>query len=153
MVVFFFSSPATLTKAQDSSTSCASKLIPCQPYLATTTQPPGSCCNSIKEAVSKELPCLCKIYNDPTLFKSLGLNVSQAIMLSQRCGVTTDLSNCSGIVDSDFLLVWFMFFFRGWLMVLSLLRFKKLQFDLKLLFVSHKQKTENSRYWFSSFSL
>ncbi|KAJ6393855.1 hypothetical protein OIU77_023149 [Salix suchowensis] len=100
MMVVFFSSTATLTKAQDSSTSCASKLIPCQPYLTTTTQPPGSCCNSIKEAVAKELPCLCKIYNDPNLFKSLGLNVSQAIMLSQRCGVTTDLSNCSASAAS-----------------------------------------------------
>ncbi|KAF9689468.1 hypothetical protein SADUNF_Sadunf01G0095300 [Salix dunnii] len=100
MVVVFISSTATLTKAQDSSTSCASKLIPCQPYLSTTTQPPGSCCNSIKEAVAKELPCLCKIYNDPNLFKSLGLNVSQAVMLSQRCGVTTDLSNCNASAPS-----------------------------------------------------
>ncbi|XP_011018245.1 PREDICTED: lipid transfer-like protein VAS isoform X2 [Populus euphratica] len=95
MVVVFFSSATTLTRAQDQSTSCASKLVPCQAYLSTTTQPPDTCCNSIKEAVANELPCLCKIYNDPTLFQSLGINVTQAVMLSQRCGVTTDLSSCS----------------------------------------------------------
>ncbi|CAK7355787.1 unnamed protein product [Dovyalis caffra] len=92
----------TLTEAQDTSTSCASKLAPCQPYLSTTTTPPGSCCNPIKEAVAKELPCLCKIYSDPNLLQGLGINVTQAVMLSQRCGVPTDLSSCNGIVDSVF---------------------------------------------------
>ncbi|PNT54051.1 hypothetical protein POPTR_001G119000v4 [Populus trichocarpa] len=95
MVVVFFSSATTLTRAQDQSTSCASKLVPCQAYLSTTTQPPDSCCNSIKEAVANELPCLCKLYNDPNLFQSLGINVTQAVMLSQRCGVTTNLTSCS----------------------------------------------------------
>ncbi|KAJ7010873.1 hypothetical protein D5086_001066 [Populus alba] len=94
MAVVFFSSATTLTRAQDQNTACASKLVPCQAYLSTTTQPPDSCCNSIKEAVANELPCLCKLYNDPNLFQSLGINVTQAVMLSQRCGVTTDLSRC-----------------------------------------------------------
>ncbi|XP_011033913.1 PREDICTED: lipid transfer-like protein VAS isoform X1 [Populus euphratica] len=94
MVVVVSSCTTTLTKAQDSSTSCATKLAPCQPFLATTTTPPDSCCNPIKEAVAKELPCLCKLYNDPNLFPSLGINVTQAVMLSQRCGVTTNLSSC-----------------------------------------------------------
>lgn len=107
MAVVFFSSATTLTRAQDQSTSCASKLVPCQAYLSTTTQPPDSCCNSIKEAVANELPCLCKLYNDPNLFQSLGINVTQAVMLSQRCGVTTDLSRCGGIYFGFWVLIYF----------------------------------------------
>ncbi|KAF9685713.1 hypothetical protein SADUNF_Sadunf03G0082800 [Salix dunnii] len=102
VAVVFFSSTTTLTKAQDSSTSCATKLVPCQDFLATTTTPPASCCNPIKEAVANELPCLCKIYNDPVLLPSLGINVTQALLLSKRCNVTSDLSSCNGITDSVF---------------------------------------------------
>ncbi|KAJ7003894.1 protein YLS3-like [Populus alba x Populus x berolinensis] len=94
MAVVFSTCTTTLTKAQESSTSCATKLIPCQAFLATTTTPPATCCNPIKEAVAKELPCLCKLYNDPNLFPSLGINVTQAVNLSQRCGVTTNLTSC-----------------------------------------------------------
>lgn len=94
MAVVFSSCTTTLTKAQESSTSCATKLTACQAFLATTTTPPDNCCNPIKEAVAKELPCLCKLYNDPYLFPSLGINVTQATKLSERCGVTTNLSSC-----------------------------------------------------------
>ncbi|KAG6780953.1 hypothetical protein POTOM_013833 [Populus tomentosa] len=94
MAVIFSTCTTTLTKAQESSTSCATKLVPCQAFLATTTTPPDNCCNPIKEAVAKELPCLCKLYNDPNLFTSLHINVTQAVNLSQRCGVTTNLTSC-----------------------------------------------------------
>ncbi|KAJ6705723.1 BIFUNCTIONAL INHIBITOR/LIPID-TRANSFER PROTEIN/SEED STORAGE 2S ALBUMIN SUPERFAMILY PROTEIN-RELATED [Salix purpurea] len=105
VALVFVSSTATLTKAQNSSTSCATKLISCSPYLATTTTPPDSCCNPIKEAVKNELPCLCTIYNDPKLLPSFGVNVSQAVLLSKRCGVPSDLTSCNGITDS----VWGIF--------------------------------------------
>uniref|UniRef100_A0A6N2JY27 Bifunctional inhibitor/plant lipid transfer protein/seed storage helical domain-containing protein n=1 Tax=Salix viminalis TaxID=40686 RepID=A0A6N2JY27_SALVM len=95
VALVFVSSTATLTKAQNSSTSCATKLIPCQAFLATTTTPPDGCCNPIKEAVKNELPCLCNIYNDPNLLPSIGVNVSQAVLLSKRCGVSSDLTNCN----------------------------------------------------------
>ncbi|KAJ6677560.1 hypothetical protein OIU85_008164 [Salix viminalis] len=93
VALVFVSSTATLTKAQDS--SCAAKLVPCQPFLATTTTPPDSCCNSIKEAVTNELPCLCKIYNDPILLPALGVNVTQVELLSKRCGVPSNLTTCN----------------------------------------------------------
>ncbi|KAB5564394.1 hypothetical protein DKX38_004448 [Salix brachista] len=95
VALVFVSSTATLTKAQDSSTSCATKLLPCQAFLATTTTPPDSCCNPIKEAVTNELPCLCKIYNDPNLLPALVVNVTQAVLLSTRCGVPSNLTNCN----------------------------------------------------------
>jgi len=87
------------TGAQDPMT-CASKLVACQAFLNTTTTPPESCCGPIKEAVKTDLLCLCNLYNDPTVFSSLNINVTQAVQLSRRCGVTTDLSNCKTAAQS-----------------------------------------------------
>ncbi|XP_074358113.1 non-specific lipid transfer protein GPI-anchored 7-like [Apium graveolens] len=86
--------------------SCASGLVPCADYLNATTKPPASCCDPIKEAVTKQLPCLCNLYNTPGLLKSFGINVTQAIRLPTLCGVPGDLcqgggkSNSSSIVPA-----------------------------------------------------
>ncbi|KAK1381868.1 hypothetical protein POM88_019603 [Heracleum sosnowskyi] len=74
--------------------SCASGLVPCADYLNATTKPPASCCDPIKEAVTKQLPCLCNLYNTPGLLKSFGINVTQAVKLPTLCGVPGDL--CQG---------------------------------------------------------
>ncbi|CAI0541281.1 unnamed protein product [Linum tenue] len=81
---------ATFTEAQgggSNAPSCASKLIPCTP--------PASCCDPIKEAVRTELPCLCNLYNTPGLLASFGINVTQAVALTTRCGISADTSSCS----------------------------------------------------------
>ncbi|KAF8066086.1 hypothetical protein N665_1162s0011 [Sinapis alba] len=80
-------------KAQEA-TTCVSKLVPCFSALTTTTRPPNECCDSIKEAVKDELPCLCTVYNTPGLLSSFNVTTAQALNLSRRCGVTTDLSAC-----------------------------------------------------------
>lgn len=67
--------------------SCASGLVPCVDYLNATTKPPSSCCDPLKEAVTKQLPCLCNLYNTPGLLKSFGINVTEATRLPNLCGV------------------------------------------------------------------
>uniref|UniRef100_A0A0D3E4P0 Bifunctional inhibitor/plant lipid transfer protein/seed storage helical domain-containing protein n=1 Tax=Brassica oleracea var. oleracea TaxID=109376 RepID=A0A0D3E4P0_BRAOL len=76
-------------------TTCVNKLVPCFSALTTTTKPPKDCCDSIKEAVEDELPCLCTVYNTPGLLSQFNVSTAQALNLSRRCDVTTDLSACS----------------------------------------------------------
>ncbi|CAN1834283.1 Non-specific lipid transfer protein GPI-anchored 7 [Linum perenne] len=89
----------TVTEAQGTANfpSCASKLVPCAEYIGNTTKPPATCCDPIKEAVKTELPCLCNLYNTPGLLNSFGINVTQAIGLTKRCGISADISNCSKV--------------------------------------------------------
>ncbi|KAJ0265754.1 Non-specific lipid transfer protein GPI-anchored 7 [Hirschfeldia incana] len=77
-------------------TTCVNKLVPCFSALTTTTRPPKDCCDSIKEAVKDELPCLCTVYNTPGLLSTFNVTTAQALNLSRRCDVTTDLSACPG---------------------------------------------------------
>ncbi|XP_018457778.1 non-specific lipid transfer protein GPI-anchored 7 [Raphanus sativus] len=77
-------------------TTCVNKLVPCFSALTTTTRPPKECCDSIKEAVKDELQCLCTVYNTPGLLSGFNVSTAQALNLSRRCDVTTDLSACSG---------------------------------------------------------
>ncbi|KAJ4846542.1 hypothetical protein Tsubulata_013544 [Turnera subulata] len=100
MVVLFMATTTSFTEAQDV-LSCAQNLIPCQPYLNETVTPPANCCNPIKEAVTKDLTCLCNLYNDPNLLASLNVNVTQAIELTGRCNIPADISQCKGVPGND----------------------------------------------------
>nr|GLL39334.1 lipid transfer-like protein VAS [Ipomoea trifida] len=73
--------------------SCAYNLIPCAAYL-NSTKPPASCCDALKESVTKELSCLCNLYNNPELLKSLGVNITEALQLPKHCGISNDVSAC-----------------------------------------------------------
>ncbi|XP_055822233.1 non-specific lipid transfer protein GPI-anchored 7 [Solanum dulcamara] len=90
---------ATTTEAQ--TTSCASKLVPCAPYLNSTSKPPASCCDPLREAVTKDLQCLCKLYENPTLLPSLGINVTQIIALTKNCNIPGDLTACKAASPSS----------------------------------------------------
>lgn len=79
--------------------SCASGLVSCADYLNATSTPPASCCKPLKDAVAKQLQCLCNLYNTPGLLKSFGINVTQAIRLPTLCGVSGDL--CQGGKNSS----------------------------------------------------
>lgn len=79
--------------------TCAAKLVPCAEYL-NSTNPPASCCNPIKEAVTTDLACLCNLYNTPGLLASMGINVTQALQLTRACGVPNDTSTCKGTIVS-----------------------------------------------------
>ncbi|TKY55407.1 lipid transfer protein VAS [Spatholobus suberectus] len=83
----------TMSLAEAQSTpSCAQDLATCADSL-NSTNPSSTCCNSIKQAVAKELTCLCDLFNSP-LLQSINVTVDQALALSRRCGVTSDLSSC-----------------------------------------------------------
>ncbi|KAK7264418.1 hypothetical protein RJT34_32027 [Clitoria ternatea] len=73
--------------------SCAQDLVPCANYL-NSTSPPSSCCNPLKQTVNTQLKCLCDLFYTPGLLQGFNISVDQALQLSRRCGVTSDLSNC-----------------------------------------------------------
>ncbi|TXG51090.1 hypothetical protein EZV62_023614 [Acer yangbiense] len=97
MVVFVVVVMATtrLTEAQQIP-SCASKLSDCAVFIGNATSKPNeACCNSIKEAVANELPCLCTLYNTPGLLASLNISVTDALRVSNDCNVKNGLSTCN----------------------------------------------------------
>jgi hypothetical protein len=89
--------------AQSSSTQdCAAKLSSCAAYLNTTGTPPDTCCDPIKEAVKNELKCLCGLYSSPEIFKAFNINVTQALGLSKRCGLSDTTEACKSNCPSIF---------------------------------------------------
>ncbi|EOA35860.1 hypothetical protein CARUB_v10021100mg [Capsella rubella] len=79
----------------EAQTECVSKLVPCFSYLNITTKPSKVCCDSIEEAVEKELSCLCTIYTTPGLLAQFNVSTAQALGLSSRCDVDTNISACN----------------------------------------------------------
>ncbi|XP_043687432.1 non-specific lipid transfer protein GPI-anchored 9 [Telopea speciosissima] len=73
--------------------SCAAALVPCANFL-NSTKPPASCCTPLREAVAKQLKCLCNLLNDTSLFNSLNINITQALELPKYCGVTDTTTAC-----------------------------------------------------------
>ncbi|KAF8412397.1 hypothetical protein HHK36_000360 [Tetracentron sinense] len=81
-------------EGQSSTPSCAMALVPCADYL-NSTNPPESCCKPLKQTVETQLECLCNLYNNPGLFASLRINITQALALPKYCGVSGNLSACN----------------------------------------------------------
>ncbi|GFZ06971.1 hypothetical protein Acr_18g0011410 [Actinidia rufa] len=82
-----------VAEGQSSTPSCAQKLVPCANYI-NSTNPPSSCCEPLREAVTKEMTCLCNLYNTPGLLASFGINITQALLLPGRCKIPGDLNSC-----------------------------------------------------------
>ncbi|KAK1376407.1 AAI domain-containing protein [Heracleum sosnowskyi] len=76
--------------------ACVVNLLGCADSLNTTTTPPDTCCLPLKEAITDQLPCLCSLYNNPTLLISLGINITQVIELPARCGINFSITECTG---------------------------------------------------------
>ncbi|CAJ1943450.1 unnamed protein product [Sphenostylis stenocarpa] len=86
----------SLAEAQSGNTAnCAQELIPCMDYLNGTTTPPSSCCDPLKRTVETELTCLCNLFYTPGLLQTFNISVDNALALSRRCGVQSDLTNCN----------------------------------------------------------
>ncbi|XP_021901939.1 lipid transfer-like protein VAS isoform X2 [Carica papaya] len=81
--------------AEAQTATCASKLVPCADFLNSTTKPPDTCCDPLKEAVANDLVCLCNLFNDPSFFSTFNVTVDEALRLAKNCGVTSDLSSCN----------------------------------------------------------
>ncbi|MQM08957.1 hypothetical protein Taro_041815 [Colocasia esculenta] len=77
------------------STECALKLIDCRSFLSTTTTPAATCCNTIKDLVEKELTCLCGLLTNRELLKNVGVNVTQALDVPRRCGMSSGTGLCN----------------------------------------------------------
>ncbi|KAK7346679.1 hypothetical protein VNO80_21202 [Phaseolus coccineus] len=85
----------SLAEAQSGTTTCAQDLIPCADYLNATTTPPSLCCDPLKRTVENELTCLCNLFYTPGLLQSFNISIDNALALSRRCGVTSDLTSCN----------------------------------------------------------
>ncbi|KAF6136513.1 hypothetical protein GIB67_035072 [Kingdonia uniflora] len=73
---------------------CMQKLLPCQPYLSKPESAPPACCLPLKEMIVNEPACLCKIFNNPPLLKTLKINQEDALKLPKACGANADVSVC-----------------------------------------------------------
>jgi hypothetical protein len=76
--------------------ACASKLVSCGAYMNGTDaeKPPDTCCGPLRDAVKNELPCLCSLYASPEIFKAFNINLTDALRLSKRCGLSDTTSSC-----------------------------------------------------------
>ncbi|EYU40261.1 hypothetical protein MIMGU_mgv11b0165481mg, partial [Erythranthe guttata] len=82
---------AASSRVAEGQADCASKLVPCAAYLNSTT-PSAECCSSIKEVVTTQLECLCRLYANPGLLP--GINMTQALMIPKYCNLSTDTNAC-----------------------------------------------------------
>ncbi|WOL17243.1 lipid transfer-like protein VAS isoform X3 [Canna indica] len=86
---------AVLTgSAAQTTPSCASNLYGCAQFINSTETPPQSCCGPLKEAAKNDLPCLCGLFNNTVILKAFNVNITQAIQMAKRCGVSTDQTAC-----------------------------------------------------------
>ncbi|RID48271.1 hypothetical protein BRARA_I04794 [Brassica rapa] len=74
---------------------CIQKLKSCQPYLHSVIPPlPASCCLSMKEMVANDAPCLCSVFNNVDMLKSLNLTKDNALDIPKACYADPDISLC-----------------------------------------------------------
>ncbi|ONK55852.1 uncharacterized protein A4U43_C10F1630 [Asparagus officinalis] len=93
-IVVLLTAAASLTttgSAQQVET-CASKLVPCGPYI-NSTSPPESCCGPLKDALTNDLRCLCSIFNSPKILKAFNIDLNSALQLPKRCGMPSFSNN------------------------------------------------------------
>lgn len=74
--------------------SCVAKLVPCQDSLNATT-PSRPCCSSLEDAVRTDLPCLCNLFQNRDLFRSFQINITQALELPRKCGISQGVDACN----------------------------------------------------------
>ncbi|XP_022755111.1 non-specific lipid-transfer protein C6-like [Durio zibethinus] len=72
---------------------CMQKLMPCQLFMHSTS-PPAICCAPLKDVVTQESRCLCKVFDNPELLKSINLTMEGALALAKACGIDVDVSVC-----------------------------------------------------------
>lgn len=78
----------------NSTSSCITQLLPCQPYLNKTTTPPSACCVPLKQMVTGNTQCLCYIFNNPAILRQLNITQADALALAQKCSANADISVC-----------------------------------------------------------
>ncbi|KAL2462351.1 Bifunctional inhibitor/lipid-transfer protein/seed storage 2S albumin superfamily protein [Abeliophyllum distichum] len=79
----------------DDKLPCMKKLLPCQPYLKASSTPPAACCVPLKEIVADDSKCLCAVFNNPDIMKSLNATQEDALNMAKNCGANADTSVCN----------------------------------------------------------
>ncbi|XP_060203061.1 non-specific lipid transfer protein GPI-anchored 3 [Lycium barbarum] len=80
---------------------CVQKLLPCQPALTSHTKnPPATCCVPLKEIFTKDAQCLCSVFGNTDVMKSLNVTQDQALDFAKACGAKPDLSLCKNAAAS-----------------------------------------------------
>ncbi|XP_047059083.1 non-specific lipid transfer protein GPI-anchored 9-like [Lolium rigidum] len=76
--------------------SCTLKLVGCAAYMNGTDAetPPDTCCGPLRDAVQNERTCLCALYVSPAIFAAYNINVTDAVRLPKRCGISEDVTSC-----------------------------------------------------------
>jgi len=83
--------------------SCIQKLLPCQQFLKPpASTPTAACCLPLKEMVSGDPKCLCDVFDNPDLLKSLNVTQDDAMKLAKACAVNADISVCKTGFFGDF---------------------------------------------------
>ncbi|XP_019167482.1 PREDICTED: protein YLS3-like isoform X2 [Ipomoea nil] len=81
--------------------ACMAKLEPCQKSMAdTSSDPPPECCTPMKEVVTKELSCLCTLFQNDALLSSVNMTKDNAIGLAKKCGAQADSDMCKNVALS-----------------------------------------------------
>ncbi|GAB4857034.1 hypothetical protein Ancab_014944 [Ancistrocladus abbreviatus] len=93
VLMVWLSSTITTAKAQE---SCASTLTPCLQFLNSTAKPTPSCCDPLASAVKTQKACLCALFNDKSLLKSINVNITRVLELPKDCGFSaSEASVCA----------------------------------------------------------
>ncbi|KAM7471072.1 hypothetical protein LguiA_009255 [Lonicera macranthoides] len=80
----------------ESALPCIQKLLPCQPYLLAPTNPPATCCLPLREIITNEKECICSVFKNPEIMKSLNVTLEQALKLPKACAINNaDASLCN----------------------------------------------------------
>lgn len=76
---------------------CIQKLMPCQAYLkrSTSPAPTPACCVPLKDMAATDAHCLCAVFNNQAILKSLNVTQEDALSLAKTCGANADISVCS----------------------------------------------------------
>ncbi|CAN4088722.1 unnamed protein product [Withania somnifera] len=81
---------------------CVQKLIPCQAALASHTKnPPATCCVPLKEIITSDAQCLCSVFSNADMMKSLNVTEDEALDFAKACGAKPDLSLCKKAAASS----------------------------------------------------
>ncbi|XP_055828866.1 non-specific lipid transfer protein GPI-anchored 3 [Solanum dulcamara] len=74
---------------------CVQKLMPCQPALASHTKtPPATCCAPLKEMITNDAQCLCTVFANSDVMRSMNVTQDEALDFAKACGAKPDLSLC-----------------------------------------------------------
>lgn len=99
------------SKSQAQDTTCMTQLIPCLNYLnSTNSRPPSDCCDPLRSVVKSNPQCLCNMISSNTASSGQSsINVTQAMLLPSRCGVSISSATCAAASKHYISLISFWF--------------------------------------------